>query len=315
MSRRTVALNQTTSLRESVSLLNNRAVAALWTGSNTPLSPPKNSKPNFIIKWGPPASGKTQSLKGLIAQLGSPLNSYINFSVDDPIEKASYFRNQSLRIANNYFKNLTKNENTLVQKLNRVTNANTEPFKRVYSRVRYAANNKGRSFGNKLNDLLFDAIDKRLNITFETTGSSKSVWDIPAWPGWIWTKYPNLSSIYNVVIMFPLAPFETTWERYRRRAVQMYLKREGFRFAASKRQLLDAYLTSYMGFIRNLSSVQRMAKVSRVIVAPHRGSPLEWKPGATLMKSRAGLRTRNRQVMLDLVNKYVDHILNKNFNV
>jgi hypothetical protein len=50
-------------------------------------------------------------------------------------------------------------------------------------------------------------------------------------------------------------------------------------------------------------------------VVPHKGSPLEWKPGAMASKGRAGLRTRNRQVMLDLVNKYIAHITNRNFSI
>lgn len=299
----------------SVSKIKENNLTRLWTTVNRPISPPKNSKPNFIIKWGPPASGKTQGLKNVIGQLGVPLESYINFSVDDPVEAATYFKTETLRLANNYFKNVNKKENSLVKKLNGIVNKNAETFRRVYTQVRRTQNNNGRTFGNKLNAMILDAMEKRLNITFETTGSSDNVWGVPAWPGWLWTKFPKLSSVYNVILVFPLAPFETTWDRYRRRAAQMYLKRDGFRFAASKRQLFNLYFTSYVNFTRNLSSIQKMDKVSRVIVVPHRGSPLEWKPGAIATRGRAGLRTRNRQSILDLVNKYIEHITNRNFNV
>lgn len=303
------------SIRKSVSKIKENNLTRLWSTTNTPISPPKNSKPNFIIKWGPPASGKTQGLKSTIEQLGAPLNSYINFSVDDPIEAATYFRNTTLRIANGYFKNVNKNENSIVKKLNGITNKNAETFRRVYGDVRKTRNNNGRTFGNKLNTMILAAMERRINITFETTGSSDNVWGVPAWPGWLWAKFPELSSVYNVIILFPMVPFETTWDRYRRRAAQMYLKRDGFRFAASKRQLFNLYFTSYVNFTRNMSSIAKMDKVSRVIVVPHKGSPLEWKPGAMASKGRAGLRTRNRQVMLDLVNKYIAHITNRNFSI
>jgi hypothetical protein len=163
--------------------------------------------------------------------------------------------------------------------------------------------------------MLREAINNRRNITFETTGSSRSVWNIPAWPSWVWGMEPNLSSIYNVVVMFPLVPFETTWDRYRRRAVGMYLRRDGFRFAASKRQLLDSYLTSYTNFKRNLGSVSKMNRVAKVIVVPHKGEPKEWTPGLTRGEGRVALRSRNRQIILDLINKYIEHIVNNNFNV
>lgn len=300
------------SLTKSVSDIKGNTLRKLW--APVLMTPPRNSKPNFIIKWGPPASGKTQSLKGIISQLGAPLDSYINFSVDDPVEATTFFKNTSLRLADNYLKNVNKTENAIVTKLNTIINRNVAPFKKAYMNVRRAANNEGKSFGNKLSDMLFEAIQQRRNITFETTGSSQSLWNIPAWPTWIWTKVPNLSSIYNVIVLFPLVPFETTWERYRRRAVQMYLRRNGFRFAASKRQLLDSYLTSYRNFARNLSSVGKMEKVSRIIVVPHKFPVIEWKPGDIRNKGRAGLRSRNRQTMLELVNKYIEHIPNRNFN-
>jgi len=315
MSRRAPTLSPSESIRKSVSKIKENNLTRLWSTTNTPISPPKNSKPNFIIKWGPPASGKTQGLKATIEQLGAPLNSYINFSVDDPIEAATYFRNATLRIANGYFNNVNKNENSIVKKLNGITNKNAETFRRVYGDVRKTRNNNGRTFGNKLNTMILAAMERRVNITFETTGSSDNVWGVPAWPGWLWTKFPQLSSVYNVIILFPMVPFETTWDRYRRRAAQMYLKRDGFRFAASKRQLFNLYFTSYVNFTRNMSSIVKMDKVSRVIVVPHKGSPLEWKPGAMASKGRAGLRTRNRQVMLDLVNKYITHITNRNFSI
>lgn len=310
-----MALSSSASIRKSVSKIKENNLTRLWSTSNTPISPPKNSKPNFIIKWAPPASGKTQGLKTIIEQLGMPLNSYINFSVDDPIETATYFRDTTLRIANIYFKNVNKKENSLVKKLNGITNRNAETFRKVYGDVRKTRNNNGRTFGNKLSSMILAAMERRLNITFETTGSSDNVWGVPAWPGWLWTKFPELSSVYNVIILFPMVPFETTWDRYRRRAAQMYLKRDGFRFAASKRQLFNLYFSSYVNFTRNMSSMVKMAKVSRVIVVPHKGSPLEWKPGSMASKDRVGLRTRNRQMVLDLVNKYIEHITNRNFNI
>lgn len=299
------------SLRRSVSMIKENALTKLWSRTPAVSTPIGNSKPNFIIKWGPPASGKTVSLSAVISSLGQNKNSYINFSVDDPVEASNYFKRESLRLANNYLTGTNKTENAIVSKLNKIINKNVKPFANVYSRVRLAGNNNGRSFGNKLDIMLDDAIKARRNITFETTGSSRSVSNIPAWPGWIFAKHPNLASIYNVILVFPLVPFETTWDRYRRRATKMYLARNGFRFAATKKQLFNSYLTSYVNFTRNLNSAAKMSRIKKVIVVPHKGEPKEWTPGAT----RQGLRTRNRQTILDLVNKYIEHMTNNNFNL
>jgi hypothetical protein len=54
-----------------------------------------------------------------------------------------------------------------------------------------------------------------------------------------------------------------------------------------------------------------MGRIKKVIVVPHKGEPKEWTPGST----RQGLRTRNRQTILDLVNKYIEHMTNNNFNI
>lgn len=317
--------NVTSSLSRSVASIKQPQLLELW--SKMPVSVPFNSRPNFIIKWGPPASGKTTVIRRILPTLGWPAKSYINFSVDDPIEASSYFRNTSQNLAAKYLANTNKNQNSIVARLNRTTNANATAFGKVYRNVRGALNNNSLSFGRKLDKMMMDALKARMNITFETTGSTEDIFGQPAWPSWIWEKYRketgrNLSDVYNVIIVFPLVPFEVLWERYRRRAARMFLNGKGFRFAASKRLLLSQYLTSYNNFLRNISSPEKMRKVIKIVVVPQSkltvGRPKVWSPaprGTNIQELKARLRSRNRQEIVNLVNKYINSIINNNVPV
>jgi len=54
---------------------------------------PEQPYPIFVLKWGPPGSGKSSAkMEEFIRSLGIPLNSYMNFSSDDIFETIMQFR-------------------------------------------------------------------------------------------------------------------------------------------------------------------------------------------------------------------------------
>jgi len=54
---------------------------------------PVQPKPIFVLKWGPPGSGKSSAkMEEFIRSLGVPLNSYMNYNSDDIFERMMLFR-------------------------------------------------------------------------------------------------------------------------------------------------------------------------------------------------------------------------------
>ena len=232
------------------------------------------NKPNFIIKWGPPASGKgSEAVKAVIESLGYPLNTYINFNIDDIIEATNYFRNESMKRAQNYFNKKgvnTTSENNIVNKLNSINKNNANKIGNVYSKVRNGVGTNGKTkLSTKLTLFLEQAISLRKNITFETTGMG-------GWPDWIFTERGLNKKNYNIHIIFPLTPFPVTWERYRRRAAKMFLTRSGFRFASWKDSARLQYKKSYEKFSNIIEKAREVGSLQTITVLPFHGTPIRY---------------------------------------
>jgi hypothetical protein len=322
----TIPYNASTSISRSVTKMTNNVLRSLWgpptrrpanVNSNTlkNISLPNNrSKANFIIKWGPPASGKGSDLvKNIIARMGHPLSSYLQFGIDDAIEPTNYFINESSRVASNYFGPIKGNENAMMEKLNKITEKNAGVFGGVYLNVRRAKNKNDYMLGNKLDKLLKAAIADRRNITFETTGGSENISAPPPWPSWIWASNPSFFENYNLIVIFPMVSFTETWRRYRKRAIDMLKNGRGFRFASTKRQLYNSYWTAYINFRRNIVNTNKMAKVSKIIVVPYRKEAIEWNPHR--VTADGARRSRKRQEIINLCDKYATQLItNPNIN-
>ena len=316
-----IPYNPASALGQSVSRVSNLNLKRIWrkTGPNTPPNrsnrmllrgvTPLNQKTKrkFIIKWGPPASGKGSSLvKAAIARLGDPMSSYWQFGIDDAVEFTNYFKTVSQALAKERFGNLN-NINKMMNSLNGITNEAAMAFGKPYTNVRIAVNANGKVLSNKLNFMIKAAILANENITFETTGTLPGVTGAPRnietpWPTWIWRNSANsFFSNYNLIIVFPMVPFKETWRRYRMRAISSYKRGEGFRFASSKNQLRNSYQQSYTTFFRNLTNAEKMARVAKVIVLPYNKSAIEWNPQRV-----AGGRSPQRQYILNLVREYIE---------
>jgi hypothetical protein len=248
------------------------------------------NKPNFIIKWGPPASGKgSPAVKAIIESLGYPPDTYINFNIDDIVEATNYFRAESMKRAQNYFNRKGVNstsENNIVNKLNNINKNNAKKIGGVYSNVRNGVGTNGKmKLGTKLSLLLEQAIKLRKNITFETTGMG-------GWPEWLFTEKGLNKKDYNIHIIFPLVPFSVTWERYRRRAARMFLAKSGFRFASWKDSARDQYKKSYDKFSKLIDQAREVGSLQTITVLPFQGPPIRYTaPRNATNESR--LRSRN----------------------
>ena len=94
-----------TELKEVLTQLTQNAMLKIFaknqnTINRTPSSR-RRTRPKFIIKYGPPASGKgSAAVTASIEQLGDKINTYININVDDVVESTNLFRKQSRLLLN-----------------------------------------------------------------------------------------------------------------------------------------------------------------------------------------------------------------------
>ena len=239
-------------------------MAKIFTGngrrvSNVP-GPSGGKRPKFVIKYGPPASGKgSAGVRAVMKKFGDPLSSYINISVDDVVESTQAFKNRSRALVNSLLKNPTNaNFNAF---LNHATAEQVKAFASAYTSVRFGKNMTGANFGAKLNDVLIQALEAGKNITFETTGALK-------FPSWIWSTYKDLLRKYRIYIIFPMVPFEETWRRYKKRPANAYRNGvSGFRFASTKSQLRQDYVSSYK-FMRGALGSTKVSWVDKIYLLP-----------------------------------------------
>lgn len=278
---------------KTVNDMTNYKVLKIWTGSNKGSfatlgrlpSHVGSHKPNFVIKWGPPASGKgSQAVKDVIASLGWPLDTYVNFNIDDVVEATNYFKEESNRRARNYLARVgvvnIQNENKVVAALNTIKQNNALILGKPYSQIRNGVGQSGK-LSTKLNTFLENAISLRKNITFETTGMG-------GFPNWLFTERGLSNKNYDIHIVFPLVPFNVTWERYRRRAAQMLARGKGFRFASWKDEAIKQYQKSYDKFISLVEDARRVGTLQTITVIPYNGRPIKH-----VSNPRPGLRSEN----------------------
>ena len=97
------------SLKNQLTTCTTNKLAKLFTGkswSEFQCSTVKPVKPNFVLKYGPAASGKGSKLMNYtIESLGYNLKSYVNVNIDDAVESVPYY--------------VTSSRNTLKQKVPR----------------------------------------------------------------------------------------------------------------------------------------------------------------------------------------------------
>ena len=142
---------------------------------------PAEEDPLFVVKYGPPGSGKSSSkIYKEIEKLGPPLSSFVDI-----------------------------NQDTLVESLKDYQNNHTQ-----YNRLRYQKNRRGLSLYKKSSIVLQKAVNVRANIIIEITGGQEDEKKGPL--GWIYKLLKGTP--YKIVVMMPTVPLETSLKRLETRS-------------------------------------------------------------------------------------------------
>lgn len=223
-------------------VINQQYLLRIFSKVNKLNNVPTQNRPVFIIKYGPPASGKSsQPMINVIKSFGYELNTYIHVNVDDVVESIKIFQNESMKIFQKRLNSnkLKKDQITITKKLNNVSNNNAKMLLTPYVTTRY---NSRLKIEKQIDELMKDAIMARKNISFETTGST-------GFPFWIFNVLQPGINKYQIKILFPLVDCSEGWRRYKTRAVKSYLKKKWVRFGLSRRQYTEHYIKSYRNFL------------------------------------------------------------------
>lgn len=236
----------------------------LFTGAHNKINnvpAPSGGRPKLIIRYGPPASGKTRLLETVKTNLGinDPPNSFIKIDVDSIVESLQYFKQHTRNIANRFiFKGVT-NKSKLMNELNRITPLQTVQIKNAYFRTRKAKNSSKKTISSKDTLIMEMAIEKGKNLTIETTKADF---------GWVFDKFgPQLEHHnYIIIVAFPIPPFEELWKRYRERAINSYLSGGPFRFFSTKSSLNNAYTKSKKDFVSIFTKPTYMRYINHIVI-------------------------------------------------
>lgn len=134
---------------------------------------PAKGDPFFVVKYGPPGSGKSSArVYQEIKKLGPPITSYVDV-----------------------------NQDTLVESMLEYKRNHTQ-----YNRLRYQKNKKGLSLYKKSAIVLKKAVQARANIIIEITGGND---EDPL----IWIHKLIKGTSYKLVVIMPTIPLETILKR------------------------------------------------------------------------------------------------------
>ena len=210
-------------------------------------------KPITIIKYGPPASGKssefvkkkikeilnteqnipTQTNMTTFKKSYKPKNEQprilVNINMNTPIEKNSEYV-KSTKEMQETIKSKLNVKNNSTHYLNYLTEKDTSAMLNLY---KYYA----KSVYNLANKEFKEANKKGVDVDviIETTGQHGR-------PTWL-----KIRQYREYHIIFPIISFETLWKRYKNRAN----KGPVFRILSTKEQLREVYINSYTEFLKN----------------------------------------------------------------
>jgi hypothetical protein len=176
-------------------------VESTATSGHTVNSLPSYMRPIFLIKYGPPGSGKSSADK-LIETFGVPINKYVNIALDDMVTSVRSYRRNTQKLYKRYT-NEGKPFNT-----NFYAGINT-----AFAKAKNTKNALGLSIDEKRKLLFQKSIDLGKNIIFETTGSSSK-------PGvdYLAEFLDAVPPIYQVILIYPVVKADILQGRVRGRA-------------------------------------------------------------------------------------------------
>jgi hypothetical protein len=191
----------------------------------TPVGPNKN--PHFIIKYGPPASGKGSSaVKKEIENLGISINDCIIFDTDKVIESLQNYRNETFNL---YSKTDKSSLDNIMPELSK-----------IYFEKRTTKNKSGKSISNKMDNLFMKSMQARQNIIFETTGQNFNDYNPIIWVldmlKSAQKKYPD-SKPYLITVIYPVVNEEIIYKRINSRTGSQLSRNPPFYRTISKKDL------------------------------------------------------------------------------
>lgn len=195
-------------------------------------------KPVFVIKFGPPASGKST-----IVSKCFPLLTHKSIGINDYVERNTGFVQNSLRLARQtpgFSEKLAAGNANLAKKGIDVYMT----YRKLYSKQH--------------NQDLHNTVLMKQNVSFETTG-------ISGFPDWLWDKYPGIHQ-YQVVLLFPIVPAAVAYKRYIQRAKTMVKNGQGFRFGSTYTQFLQMYIQIYLNFLDDFKAFTKRHKNVKVFL-------------------------------------------------
>jgi hypothetical protein len=190
-----------------INQLDEKQIETILCGGRTLDEMPSSENPFFILKWGPPGSGKSsERVVKQIEQLGVPSDEYVDYTPDKVVESLMGFRKNStliklrnLRIEANaalhessHIKTLLQtvetNDRTLRERIRELINkgipAHHDEFMNIRKKIIYngisktykkyrqqTRNRSGRTIRDKMESFLRKALAQNKHISYETMGS------------------------------------------------------------------------------------------------------------------------------------------------
>lgn len=236
--------------------INEQYLMSIFTKVKSLKEVPTQESPVFVIKYGPPASGKGSThVKNVIARFGKSEKSYIDINVDDIVESLESYKTDSRKtLMNKGITQYTPFKN-IDELLNQTTNNNAKKYLKPYIDIRSRDNMKklNKNKMTLVDRLIQKAIKGKKNIILETSGVS-------GFPFWIFSVFKGLD-FYNIHFVFPLIEMNEGWKRYKKRAIDSFLRGGVFRFGLSKEKYKEFYINSYNKFMAGKEILKKLEKI------------------------------------------------------
>ena len=218
----------------------------------------KNNFPFFIIKYGPPSSGKgSKNVQDEIEKLGVDINTCIVFEVDRIIESLLNYRTETYKIYKNYTNHKLSKEN--------VFNKTSDIY--MDKRAGIRRENKERMM-DKMDRILEEAIKDRKNIIFETTGGIYKQENPIQWIlNLIDTieKKNKIINKYKRIIIYPVVSDNELLRRASQRAEKQIKRNPPFFRGISKNDLIQQIKNSKQNFSTHMIDLLFLGKIDKII--------------------------------------------------
>lgn len=190
--------------------------------------------PVFIVKLGPPASGKSSIVEKCKCTIMKNNNKPCQnlkveqIGINNFVEQNNEWKTKST----NLFKKI-KNNNTKLQNSN-----TTREFQNLYMQA-------ARKYYFSHDQELKNAIVKGKDIAYETTGKNGLMYIFK----WLFSnEFPNNITTYQIVLALPQIDVNTAYNRYVNRATKSAMSGNGFRLMSTKSQYMELYDSIYKRF-------------------------------------------------------------------